>query len=443
MYFGLRTRSFGWFRFLVIIATMVAALGFVGPDGTVTTSASAANAAAVSFIGVRIIQDATLYTGFEPPALIVAAGTPIQWQNTTPTTQILASRTLGSPTKPGPFGPQILSSTYTYTFTQPGAYLITAYPAKLSGIVVVETPPTLPSYRIVDLGPGGNVDEFSRIAIHDLGQVVATSVPITLPNGSIGYGVDINDNSTILGTYSGTTNSNQTGAFLLARDDTLTQISGQQLPSVYSLNDSDQVVGMGVDGDVATSVVWQNGTVIFPQSCRSNGVCSTDWLSNTSYGINNAGQIGGRNWATGHPMLWRNGTVTDLGAFGCGGGSAYGVNRLGWAVGSDYELPPPGTCSDDLAPLDAFLWRDGVMYSVDSLDCAPTALGAINDRGQALGTCGLWEGGRWFGLTSLIPANSGWSNLGGGDINDRGEIVGFGTYQGATHAFERIPQSEP
>jgi len=57
------------------------------------------------------------------------------------------------------------------------------------------------------------------------------------------------------------------------------------------------------------------------------------------------------------------------------------------------------------------------------------------------GTLGLWQDGQWYDLTTLIPTNSGWTFLGPRDINRTGQIVGWGTYNGSTHAFLLTPMS--
>jgi probable HAF family extracellular repeat protein len=51
----------------------------------------------------------------------------------------------------------------------------------------------------------------------------------------------------------------------------------------------------------------------------------------------------------------------------------------------------------------------------------------------------LFHDNQLFDLNTLIPSNSGWYLQFGGSINDAGEIVGWGTINGNTHAFLATP----
>jgi probable HAF family extracellular repeat protein len=74
---------------------------------------------------------------------------------------------------------------------------------------------------------------------------------------------------------------------------------------------------------------------------------------------------------------------------------------------------------------------------------------SINDGGEVVGASTSASGtGRailWtkahgmLDLNKLIPANSGWSLVYAGGINKKGQIVGYGTYNGENHAFLLTP----
>ena len=53
----------------------------------------------------------------------------------------------------------------------------------------------------------------------------------------------------------------------------------------------------------------------------------------------------------------------------------------------------------------------------------------------------VWQNNVPVDLNTLIPANSGWYLECAQGINDAGEIVGFGTLNGGTHAFPRETQA--
>ena len=60
-----------------------------------------------------------------------------------------------------------------------------------------------------------------------------------------------------------------------------------------------------------------------------------------------------------------------------------------------------------------------------------------------MGSNFLYSKGAIQSLLSLLPAGSGWSNLFATGINDAGQIVGQGTYNGELLAFEMNPIESP
>jgi hypothetical protein len=87
-------------------------------------------------------------------------------------------------------------------------------------------------------------------------------------------------------------------------------------------------------------------------------------------------------------------------------------------------------------------------WTVRTVDATPggaEALG-LNDRGQIVGYrqgtgAMLWSGNTATRLEDLLPAadQADWDLREARDINNRGEIVGVGTFRGATHAFALLP----
>ena len=76
---------------------------------------------------------------------------------------------------------------------------------------------------------------------------------------------------------------------------------------------------------------------------------------------------------------------------------------------------------------------------------------AINDAGDVVGVSGtgpgmsalhafLWNGFTMFDLNDLIDASSGWQLEAASGINNRGQITGFGTYNGQERAFLLTPR---
>jgi probable HAF family extracellular repeat protein len=173
-----------------------------------------------------------------------------------------------------------------------------------------------------------------------------------------------------------------------------------------------------------------------------------------SYALNNRGQVVGRSNLAGdltcHPFLWdKTGGMQDLGTLGGDSGFATWLNDAGQVVGVA-NLPGASGC-DNPALHHAFLWKNGVMTDLGTVDGDPCshALG-INSKSQVVGTatdCSnelqafLWEnGGPMVDLNTLIPPNSGlvlWEAI---YVNDRGEIAAHGTLSnGDIHAFVLTP----
>jgi len=184
-------------------------------------------------------------------------------------------------------------------------------------------------------------------------------------------------------------------------------------------------------------------------------------------GVNNRGQAVGASGlcsntvivpipSAPHAVLWdSNGSPTDLGHLeGTPAGiynQATSINDHGDVVGFACVGPStnPVTCIED-----AFLWtRDKGMQDLGRLpgDIAAGApcCNTINNNGVIVGLsvdasynerAVVWQGKGPVDLNTLIPENSGWLLECAQGINDAGEIVGFGTLNGSTHAFLAKPR---
>ncbi len=171
--------------------------------------------------------------------------------------------------------------------------------------------------------------------------------------------------------------------------------------------------------------------------------------------INDNGQVVGGSGSCGtglgistqslvHAVLWQNDSVTDLGNFGgVMNNYAGAINDRGQVVGT---LDLAGDATGH-----AFLWQDGEMTDLGMLpgDFSSAAFG-INDKGQVVGiSCDqsgncrafLWQDGVMTDLNTLVSTGSSLFLVYGADINDRGEIVGaaFDQNTGDAPAFLAIP----
>ena len=171
-------------------------------------------------------------------------------------------------------------------------------------------------------------------------------------------------------------------------------------------------------------------------------------------GLNNRGQTIGNMTLPGdltyHPFLWDGGILIDLGTFGGVDGQANAINDAGEIV---------GWAGDRGNRVFSFVWRDGVMTNLGTVDGDPcNAADGINSKGQVVGESSpscfdpslpaanafLWEnGGPMVDLNTLIPPGSGIELATGASINDRGEINARGVLpNGDTHAVILIPCDE-
>lgn len=162
-------------------------------------------------------------------------------------------------------------------------------------------------------------------------------------------------------------------------------------------------------------------------------------------GINDRGQVAGTsdlgNGMT-HAFLLRD-TMMDLGDLGGGYSSGAAINASGHVAGVSNPQAK--------GPNHAFLW-DGVMHDLGALGTnrlADSGAYAVNRADEVVGYSRynspqdqaphafLYTGGVMYDLLSLIDASrQGWSSLSfANDINDSGDIVGLGLYQGQQRAF--------
>lgn len=138
-------------------------------------------------------------------------------------------------------------------------------------------------------------------------------------------------------------------------------------------------------------------------------------------------------------------SIANLGSLGDGDlfSEAFAVADTGWIVGR--SLTPDGTER-------AVLWRRGRIRDLGALGFRNSRAMDVNARGQIVGHVSgflgfpsidgrafVWQRGEMVDLNTLIPADAGWILRSAEGINEEGDIVGFGTYEGQTRAFLLTP----
>lgn len=332
----------------------------------------------------------------------------------------------------------------------------------LLGLVVSPGPAgAVTQYTVTDLGTLGG-SESHAWGINGSGEVVGHARTaggdlhafLWLPAPAYGMLPGIHDLGTLGGSYSSGFDINASGqvagsahsadgdlhAFLWLPTPDYGLPAGMNLLGTFggsqsganAINASGQVVGSVDDGGgfkYGHAFLWENGVI--REDLGNLGGTRTD-----ASGISNSGQVvGASRTASGdwHAFLW-DGVMHDLGTLGHPWSWAYEVNASGQVVGW------VGTSS--VSGNHAFLWEDDVMQ-----DLGPGQAFGINAPGQVVGWkdghAFLWEDGGAFDLNGVIIDGSGWVLASAEGVNDLGQIVGWGTHDGQTHAFLLTPIPEP
>jgi probable HAF family extracellular repeat protein len=211
-----------------------------------------------------------------------------------------------------------------------------------------------------------------------------------------------------------------------------------QTSAALAINNNGQVVG-----ELDAGSVW----TAFVQSGQSFTLLGTlGGASSSARGINSEGNVVGYSLIPGsgyHAFLNSSGHMTDLGTLGGIWSQANAINDNNQIIGWAYATG--GTKH-------AFLDQDGIMTDLGTLGGVSSEANAINNEGQVVGDfevkyqdyAFLFEDGAMVDLNSLISASSGWDLAVATDINDQGDIVGYGENSaGNTDGFLLIPVPEP
>ncbi|MCC6192346.1 MAG: DUF3466 family protein, partial [Anaerolineales bacterium] len=307
-----------------------------------------------------------------------------------------------------------------------------------------------PRYTVTDLGTLSGASE--ALAISDNGQVAGRYLAgsyyqaflwndgVMQGLGALGSGdsqaTGVNDAGQVVG-YS-TVASGNPHAFLW-QNGSMQDLGtlGGNLSMALGINNSGQVAGVSINNTYQQRAFLWNGAM-----ADLGTVSGGD--SSSGQAINDAGQVAG--WArlgaypdyTSHAFLWT-GSMQDLGTLGWTDSLAHGINDNGAVVGHLAN----GINSSDWH---AFLSQGGGMQDLGGTQSVAYD---INNAGLIVGAVGqqaaqravLWENGLIKDLNNLIPANSGWVLQEARAINNKGQIVGKGTFNGQTRGFLLKPNA--
>jgi probable HAF family extracellular repeat protein len=340
------------------------------------------------------------------------------------------------------------------------------------------------SYSMTDLGTLGGAMS-AACSINDRGQVTGKSATTlaqlhsflwqdgamtdlgTLPPLAFSEARSINNRGQVVGDSSAAGGPPFHAALWENRGVTpIGTLPGGFASFAIGVNNRGQLVGASrtANRDVH-AFLWQDGEM------EDLGVLQSSYQQSVARAINNRDQIvGNSSLAIGDPppppnraFLWQAGEMTDLGTLGGDWSIAFGINASGQVAGGSFTAA---------GGVHGFLWQDGEMVDLGTLggtsnaaqppqtaSCnLPTHFGplgttfslanGINDRGEIVGRsiaangedhAFIWSDGVMSDLNDKILAGAGWVLVEAESINGGGQIVGYGIFNGQTHAFLLTP----
>jgi probable HAF family extracellular repeat protein len=280
-------------------------------------------------------------------------------------------------------------------------------------------------------------------------------------------------------------------------------LGGSSLRLPNGINASGEVVGGAAPTAGKRVAIWYKPDGTFGQfSDISSG---STYKGSIAQGINDAGTAVGYSWTAGngaeHPVYWdaTTGAITNMGTLSGGNyGAAYAINSNGLIVGvagsttNDTTLFDSGEAfvskvgaagmtalpgltgpsdADDINDAGQIVGEETVdgeyhafLYSITNFTTYAgivTDLGVLGAGGQSwadsinalgqivgytdtpdgLGAAFLYQNGQMIDLNTWLPTDSGWHLDEAYSINDSGDVVGVGSYNGVEEGFMLTPDT--
>ena len=323
----------------------------------------------------------------------------------------------------------------------------------------------IPSYDIIDLGPAGSsasvADDISGNsnvagsyrdpANHYVPFAWSNGSFLTIPTlgGTSTWARAIDDSGHVCG--GGYLPGGSTLQPFLYNGTTTTQLpllAGGTTGEAVDLNGQGRVVGYNNNtAGASRAVYWDQGGAPVDLGLLPNGYAARAVAVNAAGWILGQCTVFNTNEGSDHVFIWRNGVLQDLTEGEYGTHVPLGFDDSGRVVGYDQ-----GFAGGLFYKYPFVIEADGTRLSLPLLSgyqCGWAT--SVNGSGQIVGYSGWpWSGGNSAvlyqdgvirELTSLLPPGHGWFLNHAYSINDAGEIVGDGVFQGATHAFLLRPSA--
>lgn len=297
-------------------------------------------------------------------------------------------------------------------------------------------------YAVTDLGPG------RAHAVSEQGHAAGET---ELRNGDLHAFVWTPDGLTDLGTLGGRSSRafdiNDRGEVVGEADTT----NGDSVACRWSGAEAHEVPGAAtiyaVNNSGAMAGVMNESAVYWSSSDAPPTLITATGAIGIAFGLSDGGRIVGQaetadpDERVSRAFAYANGVAAGLVELGRGlSSSAQAVNERGQVAG--FFEPARGRTH-------AFLFEGGEMRDLDTMNNAYSAAYGINDKGDVVGVmfsspndddqAFIASGGSMYNLNDLLDTREDWNLVEAWDINDAGQIAGYGIKDGRDHAFLLTP----